>query len=235
MTVVLQARRLRHAAVVAVLLACIAGGQVLLDPYRALVNDESDVPFSMAAVVVRSFVGQVRGLLADLLWLRVDEYQHRRRIVGGDLLQSDDEAMMPLVRLITWLNPHFIEAYALGGQWLAFHFDRPAQAMTFYEEGIRNNPQSFDLLNGAAWVYWRFRHDYRTAAKRALEAARVAPDDLHKFQALWLEAHILMTAGDTNGAIQAWRAVGQIPGYEETGKIWIRRVQESQGSGAPPP
>ncbi len=218
---------LRQAAVIAAFLACIAGSQALLDPYRPLVNDESNVPFSMAAVVVRSFVGQVRGLLADFLWLRVDEYQHRRRIVGGDLLEADDEALMPLVRLITWLNPHFVDAYALGGQWLAFHFDRPIQSTAFYEEGIRNNPQSFDLLNGAAWVYWRFQHDYKTAAKHAIQAAHVAPDDLHRFQALWLEAHILQSAGDVRGAIHAWREVGQIPGYEETSRIWIGRLETS--------
>ncbi len=228
-----RASRLRHAAIIAAFLVCIAGTQVLVDPYRPLINDEADVPFSMAAVVVRGFIGQARGLLADFLWLRVDEYQHRRRIVGGDLLRADDEALMPLVRLVTWLNPHFVDAYALGGQWLAFHFDRPVESTAFYEEGIRNNPQSFDLLNGAAWVYWRFRHDYWAAAKRAFEASRVAPDDLHRFQALWLEAHILESAGDVRGAILVWQQVGQIPGYEETAKIYISRAHAPTGGTKP--
>ncbi len=220
---------LRHVVVLAALLASVAGTQVLVDRYRPVVNDEADVPFSVAAIVVRSFVGQVRGLLADFLWLRVDEYQHRRRIVGGDLLRADDEALMPLVRLITWLNPHFIDAYALGGQWLAFHFDRPREATEFYEEGIRNNPRSFALLNGAAWVYWRFEQEYTTAAERADQASHVAPDDLHRFQALWLEAHILVSAGDTAGALRAWRQVEQIPGYERTAQIWIARVKAAAG------
>lgn len=224
-----RASRLRHAAIIAAFLVCIAGTQVLVDPYRPLINDEADVPFSMAAVVVRGFIGQARGLLADFLWLRVDEYQHRRRIVGGDLLRADDESLMPLVRLITWLNPHFIDAYALGGQWLAFHFDRPTEATEFYEEGIRNNPRSFALLNGAAWVYWRFEQEYTTAAERADQASHVAPDDLHRFQALWLEAHILTSAGDKAGAVRAWRQVEQIPGYERTAQIWISRLQAGGG------
>lgn len=228
--IALRIPRLRHAIVIVALLAAVAGTQGLVDAYRPIVNDEADVPFSLAAVVVRSFIGQVRGLLADFLWLRVDEYQHRRRIVGGDLLRTDDEALMPLVRLITWLNPHFVEAYALGGQWLAFHFDRPREATAFYEEGIQNNRQSFDLLNGVAWVYWRFRHDNTTAAARAREAARVAPDDLHRFQALWLQAHILQDAGNTAGAIQAWRQVGEIPGYERTAKYYITRLQGAGGN-----
>jgi hypothetical protein len=228
-----MARRLLSLRVLltaAVLLACVAGTEALVAKARPAVNDEGDVQFSGAAIIVRGFAGEIRGLLADFLWLRVDEYQHRRRIVGGDLLRSDDEALMPLVRLITWLNPHFVDAYALGGQWLAFHFDRPIEATAFYEEGIQNNPQSFDLLNGAAWVYWRFRHNNPTAAKRAAEAARVATDDIHKFQALWLEAHILASAGDTPGAIRVWRQVGQIPGYERTAEVWIARLGGSRTS-----
>jgi len=191
------------------------------------------VPFSVAAVVVRSFLGQIRGLAADFLWLRVDEYQHRRRIVGGDLLRQDDEALMPLVRLITWLDPHFVDAYALGGQWLAFHFNRPHEAVAFYEEGIRNNPQDFDLHNGAAWVYWRWLHQYPRATALAREAADLAPDDLHRFQALWLEAHVRMTVGDRAGAVQAWREIGRIPGYEQGAATWIARINAQAASGKP--
>jgi len=214
-----------------VLVVCVAGAQVLVDQYRPIVSDEAGVPFSVAAVVVRSFLGQIRGLAADFLWLRVDEYQHRRRIIGGDLLRQDDEALMPLVRLITWLNPRFVDAYALGGQWLAFHFNRPHEAVAFYEEGIRNNPQDFDLHNGAAWVYWRWLHEYPRAIALAHQAAGLAPDDLHRFQALWLEAHVRMTVGDRTGAIQAWRAVGRIPGYEQGAATWIARIQAQAAGG----
>jgi hypothetical protein len=228
--------QIRQAAVIALLLACVAGSQALVDAYRPIVNDEAGVTFSVAATVVRSFTGQIRGLLADYLWLRVDEYQHRRRIVGGELLKSDDEALMPLVRLITWLNPHYVDAYALGGQWLAFHFNRPRESMAFYEEGIRNNPRSFDLLNGAAWVYWRFQKDYTRAAERARDAAAVAQDDLQRFQALWLEAHILEDAGDRAGAIRAWQEVARIPGYDRTAADWIAKLSTpAPASPAPAP
>ena len=233
-----SARRLRPVIIAVVLLACVAGTQAMVDVYRPVVNDEAGVPFTAAAVVVRSFVGQIRGLLADFLWLRVDEYQHRRRIVNGDILRADDEALMPLVRLITWLNPHFIDAYALGGQWLAFHFGRPREAAAFYEEGIRNNPRDATLLTGAAWVYWRFLHDTPVAAARAEQAARVTGDDLARFQALWLEAHILAEGGDRAGAIRAWKQVGEIPGYDQTAHYWITRLSRTgtapaRGAGNP--
>ncbi len=225
--------RVRLAVTAALLLACVVGTQAMVDVYRPLVNDEAGVPFTAAAVVVRSFVGQLRGLLADFLWLRVDEYQHRRRIVNGDVLRADDEALMPLVRLITWLNPHFVDAYALGGQWLAFHFDRPHEAAAFYEEGIRNNPRNAGLLTGVAWVYWRFLHDPADAAASAARAAGLAEEDLPKFQALWLEAHILADSGDRAGAIRIWKRVGEIPGYDVTAKYFLDRL--SQPAPAPTP
>lgn len=230
----LSAPRLRHVLVALALLACVAGAQALVDVYRPVVNDEADVPFSAAAVMVRGFAGQVRGLLADFLWLRVDEYQHRRRIVNGDILQADDEALMPLIRLITWLNPHFVDAYALGGQWLAFHFNRPREALAFYEEGIRNNPREAGLLTGAAWVYWRFQHDNAAAAAKVDRAAEVAGDDLARFQALWLEAHILTDGGDRAGALRVWRKVGRMPGYDQTARYWIARLSQTATPPSPP-
>ena len=223
---------LGRTAVVLAMLAFVATGQALLDPYRLQVNDEANVPFPLAAVVVRSVLGDVRNLVADFLWLRVDEYQHRRRIIGGDLDRGDDEALMPLLRLITWSNPHFVDAYALGGQWLAFHFNEPRQAVAFYEEGIHNNPKNVDLLTGAAWVYWRL-HEYRLATARARDAAAVAPDDLSRFQALWFAAHVLADAGDKAGAIRTWREVGKIPGYESTATTYISRLAGPQGGARP--
>ncbi len=229
----LRRAKIRHAVVVALLLAGIAGTQGLVDRDRAAVSDEDAVPFSVAAVVVRSFVGQMRGVAADILWLRVNEYVHQRRIMGGDLVRADDEAMMPFVRLITWLNPHFVEAYSLGGQWLAFHFDHPREAAALYEEGIRNNPRDPGLREGAAWVYWKLDKNYAKAVQRASEAAGVAGDDIGRFHALWLKAHILMDEHNIAGAIRAWREVGTIPGYAGTAAHYIAVLSGAAGGPRP--
>jgi hypothetical protein len=214
-------RSFRPVIIAIALLACVAGTQAWVDAYRPAVNDEAGMAFSGAAVVVRSVAGQLRGLLADFLWLRVDEYAHRRRLVDGDLNRADDAALMPLVRLIAWLNPHYVDAYALGGQWLAFHFGRARDAVTFYDEGIRNNPQAADLLTGVAFVHWRLLHDNKAAAARVEQAANLTGDDQARFQALWLEAHILLDGGDRAGAIRVWHRVAAIPGYGQTARHFL--------------
>jgi hypothetical protein len=220
-----RVRPFRPLVVAALLLVCVAGTQALVDVYRPTVNDEADVPpVAGAAVIVRGLAGQIRGLLADYLWLRVDEYAHRRRFADGDINRGDDEAIMPLVRLITWLDPHYVSAYALGGQWLAFHFARPREAVTFYDEGIRNNPQSGDLLTGVALVHWRLLHNNAAAAARVEQAADLTGDDQARFHALWLEAHILLEAGDRAGAIRVWHRVAAIPGYSQTARYFLLRL-----------
>ena len=232
----MTAARLGHyraLVIAALLLACVAGTQAVVDVYRPVVNDEAGVPFTGAAVIVRGFAGQVRGLLADYLWLRVDEYAHRRRVADGDINRADDEALMPLVRLITWLDPHYVSAYALGGQWLAFHFARPREAVIFYDEGIRNNPRAGELLTGVAFVHWRLLHDNHAAAARVEQAANLTGDDLERFHALWLEAHILLDGGDRAGAIRVWRRAARIPGYSRSAQYFL--TQLARGGAVPAP
>jgi hypothetical protein len=224
-------RPFRPLVVAVLLLACVAGTQALVDGFRPIVNDEAGVPFSGAAVVVRGFAGQIRGLIADYLWLRVDEYAHGRRVADGDINRADDEALMPLVRLITWLDPHYVNAYALGGQWLAFHFGRAREAVVFYDEGIRNNPQAAELLTGVAFVHWRLLHDNTAAAARVEQAANLTGDDQARFQALWLESHILLDGGDRAGAIRVWRKVATIPGYSRTAQYFLARL--TRGAAVP--
>lgn len=216
--------------VAALLLACVAGTEALVDAGRPAANDEAEVKFSGAAIIVRGFAGELRGLLADFLWLRVDEYVHHRRIVEGDIDPTDDEAILPLVRLITWLNPHYVDAYALGAQWLAFHFNKPREAVAFYEEGIRNNGHPADLIVGEAFVQWKLLHDNAAAAAEVEQAAQMTADGMEKFHALWIEAHILLDAGDRAGALRIWHRVGQIPGYGPTAQYYLNLIAGQQGA-----
>jgi hypothetical protein len=172
--------------------------------------------------------------------LRVDEYAHRRRLADGEINRSDDEALLPLVRLITWLDPHYVGAYALGGQWLAFHFGRARESVAFYNEGIRNNPQAAELLTGVAFVYWRLLHDNHAAAVSAERAAALTGDDMDRFHALWLEARILLDRGDRAGAMRVWHEVAQLPGYGPTARHYLDLLARPgaappapQGSGQP--
>lgn len=59
----------------------------------------------------------------------------------------DGTEMLPWFRLMTLSNPHHIRGYMIGAWWLKKEHKKPQleEAKTFLEEGIRNNPDSFQL------------------------------------------------------------------------------------------
>ncbi|MCX6378741.1 MAG: tetratricopeptide repeat protein [Armatimonadetes bacterium] len=114
-----------------------------------------------------------REAAAGLLWVRCDEFFH----------SGDYDAILPLVRLITWLDPHADNVYITGAWHLAYNFtdsnersDRryiiPAQELL--REGIRNNPRIPDINFEYGWQNYDKTKDYETAAS-AFNAAINTP------------------------------------------------------------
>jgi tetratricopeptide (TPR) repeat protein len=89
-----------------------------------------------------------RKLVADMMWLRVDEYWH----------SGLASRMLPMMETVVALDPHFIEAYALGAWHLAYNITLTVfsaeekmqymdQAIGLLEKGIKNNPRSAKLFS----------------------------------------------------------------------------------------
>jgi len=107
-----------------------------------------------------------RKLAADMLWLKFDQYWHT------GLYQR----MLPIMETVVLLDPHFIEAYALG----AWHFAYNVTAVfpsaeekqkyiqvgiRFLEEGLKSNPRSSKLYGEMGYtMYFRKRRDWEKAA-----------------------------------------------------------------------
>jgi tetratricopeptide (TPR) repeat protein len=115
-----------------------------------------------------------RKLVADMLWLKVDEYWHLGLV----------ERMLPMMQTVVALDPHFIEAYALGGWHLAYNvaimFGSKEeqqkyidQGIKFLEQGIKNNPRSSKLYAELGFtMYFRKLSDWEKAAYYLGEAVR---------------------------------------------------------------
>src|SRR5437016_1356376 len=87
-------------------------------------------------------LGPMLGLqqaVAGALWVRADEFFH----------EGDYDAILPIVRMVTWLDPHQLDVYITGTWHLSYNFtdsnersDRlyiPA-SQKLQEEGCENNP-----------------------------------------------------------------------------------------------
>lgn len=115
-----------------------------------------------------------RKLVADMLWLKVDEYWHRGLV----------QRMLPMMETVTVLDPHFIEAYALGAWHLAYNVtvlfhsadERQKyidQGITLLKRGIKNNPRSSKLYAELGFtIYFRKVGDWEKAAYYLGEATK---------------------------------------------------------------
>ncbi len=80
-----------------------------------------------------------RGLLGDIerqTQPYMDMSQHEER---------DPKETIPLFRLMTWTNPHFIQGYVQGAMQIARQPTKLPEALAFLQEGERNNPESISI------------------------------------------------------------------------------------------
>jgi hypothetical protein len=57
----------------------------------------------------------------------------------------DSKEALPLFRLMTWSNPHFIPGYTVGAAMIARDRTKIGDAVAFLKEGVANNPQSIEI------------------------------------------------------------------------------------------
>lgn len=138
-----------------------------------------NVPAENAALrTVMAMAGQFRIVFANLLWIKVDRYHHEYIEHHGDWAQDTD--LLPLLRLITWLDPHFVQAYQVAGFMLSGRLHRYEHARQLLEEGIRNNPKSYELYEEMGMAILRARKDYRQAYAYLTRAFSLATDEFDR-------------------------------------------------------
>ena len=114
---------------------------VKLDEYAQESFKNRNVDNSPSALI--DILGELRYTAAAILWMKTDYYQHEYEYSGKDF--RTNEPIMPLIRLITLLDPHFIQAYDFGAYHLAVNLKKKDESMKFLKEGITNNPDAFEL------------------------------------------------------------------------------------------
>lgn len=124
---------------------------------------------------VLAMAGQFRIVFANLLWIKVDRYHHEYIEHHGDWAQDTD--LLPLLRTITWLDPHFVQAYQVMGFMLSGRLHRYAHARRILQEGIRNNPNAYELYEEMGMAIIRGTRNYREAYPYLTKALSLAQDE----------------------------------------------------------
>lgn len=111
-----------------------------------------DLPSNMLGAALAGF----REPVAGLLWVKSDDLFHTGKF----------EEVVPLMKIITLLDPHMIDVYATGSWHLDYNFvdknersDRRLipSAIDFLKEGIKNNPNIYDLYFELAFTHYMIK------------------------------------------------------------------------------
>lgn len=142
-----------------------------------------------------------RELVAGILWVRADSFFD----------EGNYDAVLPIIRLVTWLDPHQIDVYATGMWHIGYNFtdeesrsDRrylPA-AIALGKEGAHMNDQTYELFFETGWLWFHKIDDLYDNAVYWFEEARKRPDMLPARKNLLAPAYI--KAGRVDEALELY-------------------------------
>jgi len=144
-----------------------------------------------ATLPFENMLGAVSGfrqVIAGLLWVRSDSFFH----------SGNYDAILPMIRLITWLDPNWLDPYATGAWHITYNFTDTDQrsdrrylpaGVALLNEGIQSNPDIFDMYKEKGWLYYDKIKDYNESAK-ALEAGMQHKPDINQVGHLLANAYI---------------------------------------------
>jgi tetratricopeptide (TPR) repeat protein len=90
----------------------------------------------------------------------IDRFGRHFRITEHTHLEhSNEREILPWLRLAADMDPQKIETYTVGSFFMRTHLNRPREAEAFLREGLRNNPNSYEVLFELGQLYDENDHD----------------------------------------------------------------------------
>jgi len=150
-------RRTPLMIVVLVLWVLSAALQTAIDPLRKQFEPKVEGLFGkMTGLPTEYIFGTMLGfreVVAGALWVRADSFFH----------EGNYDAILPIIRLVTWLDPHNLDVYSTGAWHIGYNFTDTEQrsdrrylsaALKLLEEGIENNPDVYDMYFEMGWMWY---------------------------------------------------------------------------------
>jgi len=152
----------------------------LVSDYRAIMKTSSPESSGEAGELMLQLPGQFivasmtgfKEVVAGTLWVRADTFFHKGQY----------HAIVPIVRLVTWLDPHNIDVFTTGAWHLDYNFVDDLQmsdkryipaSIALLKEGIKHNPNIWDLYFELAWTHYNKKlEDHKAALEYFQEACK---------------------------------------------------------------
>jgi hypothetical protein len=116
-----------------------------------------------------------REMIAGILWVRADAFFD----------SGNYDAILPIIRLVTMLDPNEIDVYATGMWHIGYNFTDEEQrsdrryipsALALGEEGAKQNPDTYELFFETGWMWYHKVDDDYDNAVYWFEQAKKRPD-----------------------------------------------------------
>lgn len=129
------------------------------------------------ASAIYQLAGEFRTVFANLLWIKADRYHHE--YIEHDPNWCNNKDLIGLLKMITALDPRFVEAYSVGTYILMNGYHNNIRAMNYLMEGLEANPRSRELNQLAAVMYAHKLKNPKRALPYAQRAVWFAEDDFN--------------------------------------------------------
>lgn len=145
--------------------------------YSPVREGKSLVSASLSADQMLFALAGFRELIAGILWVRADSFFET----------GNYDAILPIIRLVTMLDPHQIDVYATGMWHIGYNFTDEDQrsdrrylpsAVALGTEGAEQNPNTYEMFFETSWLWYHKIEDNYPAAVRWMEEAHKRKDIL---------------------------------------------------------
>jgi hypothetical protein len=135
-----------------------------------------------------------REMIAGILWVRADSFFD----------SGNYDAVLPMIRLVTWLDPNQIDVFATGMWHIAYNFTDEEQrsdrryipsALALGKEGAKRNPYTYEMFFETGWLWYHKIDDDYFQAVKWFEKANEYPDMIE------MRRNLLSNAYQRNGQI----------------------------------
>src|ERR1041384_437540 len=98
-----------------------------------------------------------------------------------------EREILPWLKLSAEMDPHLIETYTVAAYWLANQLGKVTEAEDFLRQGLRENPDSYEILFALGRIYYNQYHDAARARNvwelalkrwRARESGKEQPNNI---------------------------------------------------------
>jgi len=173
----------------------------------------------------------------------IDAFGRNFRITEHTHLEHGNEReILPWLRLAADLDPQMIQTYTVGAYWLREHLHQTDEAENFLREGLRNNPDSYEILFELGRLYDEGYHhtdQARNVWNLALQKwAKLTPDEMKDNRVIFEEITVHLgelekKAGNFNESIRWFEAAQKVspaPGALQQRIDEVKRQQSAATS-----